>query len=150
MAALTDKVTGLDVKQQVALLKSVDIFSGLTDRQLRMVAQALKVMRFSAGAELTHEGDTDSRFYLIVEGTVKVSVKGRKRAELGPGKYLGEISVIDGQPRSATAVALTDVVALSAAAWNLETVLKKNPTVALSILREMCRRLRSLEKSLTD
>jgi CRP/FNR family transcriptional regulator, cyclic AMP receptor protein len=137
-----------DPKESIKLLGSVPIFSSLSPRHLKAIAQSMKPIRFPAGHELTHEGDHDARFYLILEGSAKVTVKGRKRGLLGPGDYLGEMAIIDGQPRSATVTAETDVVTLSSAGWNFESVVRKNPAVALSILREMGKRLRSAEASL--
>jgi CRP/FNR family transcriptional regulator, cyclic AMP receptor protein len=139
-----------DPKESIELLGSVPIFCSLTSRQLKAVAQSMKVMRFKEGQELTREGEHDARFYLILEGTAKVTVKGRKRAQLGPGDYLGEMAVIDRQPRSATVTAETEVVTLSCAGWNFESVLRKNPGVAMSVLREMSKRLRTAENSPTD
>ena len=54
-------------------------------------------------------------------------MKGRKKREIGPGDYIGEMAIIDGGVRSATVTAETDVVTLSAARWNFEAVLKSNP-----------------------
>ena len=138
------------VKKPAALLAGVPLFAGMTERQLRAVAQSMKVVQFAPGKALITEGDTDARFYLIVEGSAKVSVNGRKKRELGPGDYIGEMAVIDGGVRSATVTAETDVVTLSAARWNFEAVMKNNPSVALAILREMIRRVRELDKSSTS
>jgi CRP/FNR family cyclic AMP-dependent transcriptional regulator len=141
-------ITG--VKKPVALLAKVPLFAGMSDRQLKVVAQSMKETRFAAGKTLIAEGEHDARFYLIVEGTAKVSVKGRNKGEIGPGDYIGEMALIDGGVRSATVTAITDVVTLSAARWNFEAVLKSNPNVTLTLLREMIRRLREVEGSPTS
>jgi CRP/FNR family cyclic AMP-dependent transcriptional regulator len=138
------------VKKPTALLAGVPIFSSMSERQLKVLTQAMKVVKFAPGEPLISEGEDDARFYLIVEGSAKVTVKGRKKREIGPGDYIGEMAVIDGGERSATVTAETDVVTLSAARWNFEAVLKSNPTVALAILREMVRRVRELEGTATS
>lgn len=138
------------VKRPAALLAKVPLFAGMTERQLRVVAQTMKETRFSPGQKLITEGDHDARFYLIVEGKAKVTVKGRKKREIGPGDYIGEMAIIDSGVRSATVTAETEVVTLSAARWNFEAVLKSNPNVLLALLREMSRRLRALEGSPTS
>lgn len=122
----------------------------MSERQLKVLAQSMKEVRFSAGQNLITEGDHDARFYLIVEGKAKVTVKGRKKRELGPGEYIGEMAIIDGGVRSATVTAETDVLTLSAARWNFEVLLKSNPNLALALLREMSRRLRQVDGSPTS
>jgi CRP-like cAMP-binding protein len=132
------------------LLSSVDLFAGLKKRDLAKVASALKEMTFSPGAVVTAEGDTDSRFYVIAEGQALVTVNGRKRASLTPGQYFGEIALIDGGTRSATITAETPLRTYTLVAWNFKPLLKENPDIAYNILLEMCKRLRNVEKSLTQ
>jgi CRP/FNR family transcriptional regulator, cyclic AMP receptor protein len=122
----------------------------MSERQLRVLAQSMKEVRFSPGQKLITEGDNDARFYLIVEGTAEVTVKGRKKRELGPGEYIGEMAIIDGGVRSATVTAETEVLTLSSARWNFEAVLKSNPNLALALLREMSRRLRQMDSTPTS
>jgi len=140
----------LKVKNPTALLAGVPLFASMSERQLKVLNQAMKVVKFGPGQTLISEGEDDARFYLIVEGTAKVTVNGRKKRQIGPGDYIGELAVVDGGVRSATVTAETDVVTLSAARWNFEAVLKNNPTVALAILREMVRRVRELEGTATS
>ncbi|MFZ0665617.1 MAG: cyclic nucleotide-binding domain-containing protein [Acidimicrobiales bacterium] len=137
-------------KKPTELLAAVPLFASLSPRHLNKVAQAMKTLKFSAGQTVVAAGDSDARFYLIVEGTAKVVVKGRKRAEVGPGAYFGEMAVIDGQPRSASVIALTDLETLSASRWNFEAMLKSEPTVMLAVLKELSNRLRECNSSLTD
>jgi CRP-like cAMP-binding protein len=122
----------------------------MSERQLKAVAQSMKEVRFSAGQNLITEGAKDARFYVIAQGSAKVTVKGRKKRQLGPGDYIGEMAVIDGGLRSATVTAETDVVTLSAARWNFEAVLKSNPNVALALLRVLSRRVREVDNSPTS
>jgi CRP/FNR family cyclic AMP-dependent transcriptional regulator len=138
------------VKKPAALLAGVPLFAGMSERHLKVLTQAMKVVKFGPGENLITEGEDDARFYLITEGTAKVMVKGRKKRQIGPGDYIGEMAVVDGGVRSATVTAETDVVTLSAARWNFEAVLKSNPTVALAMLREMVRRVRDLEGTATS
>jgi CRP/FNR family transcriptional regulator, cyclic AMP receptor protein len=138
------------LKKPGTLLASVPLFAGLSARQLNTLGQSMKVVRFAEGQTVIKEGDTDARFYLVVDGSAKVTVRGRRVSTLGPGKYVGEMAVIDGSPRSATVTALSDLVTLSAARWNFENTLKENPAVMLGIVREMTRRLRELEKSVIN
>ncbi len=131
------------------LLSSVDLFAGLKKKDLAKVAAAAKEMSFAPGTVVTAEGDTNSRFYVIAEGEALVTVNGRKRASLKTGNYFGEIALLDGGPRSATIVAETPLRTYTLAPWNFRPLLKENPDITYTILLEMCKRLRNVEKSLT-
>lgn len=130
----------------VELLSSVDLFAGLKKKDLAKVVAASKEMTFAAGAVVTAEGDTDSRFYVIAEGSARVTVNGRKRATLKEGDYFGEIALLDGGPRSATVVAETPLRTFTLAPWNFKPLLKENPDITYNILLGMCTRLRNVER----
>ena len=137
MARTTDAV--------VAMLGAVDLFEGLTAADLRRIREAGKEVGFGPGEELTVQGRQGGRFFLILEGEVEISVGGRVRNRLGPGEYLGEISLIDGEPRSASAVAVTPVRTWSLASFTFRPLLRQHPSVAEKILLLLCRRLRAAE-----
>jgi CRP-like cAMP-binding protein len=132
------------------LLKTVDLFCGLSKRDLGKVADGLKEMDFEAGTVVTAEGDTDSRFYVISDGQARVTIGGRRRAILTAGDYFGEIALIDGEPRSATITADTPLRTFPLAPWNFKPLLRENPQITYTILKEMCRRLRAVERTLTQ
>src|ERR1039457_6695146 len=93
--------------QEVDLSK-IWLFAPCSTRDLRKVRQSLDEITADAGEVLCEEGSTGHEFFLIVKGTAAVRRKGRKIATLGPGKYFGELALLDRQPRSATVVAETD------------------------------------------
>jgi CRP-like cAMP-binding protein len=74
---------------------------------------------------------------------VRVVRDGDPIAEMGPGEFFGELSVIDGAPRNAQVVTLAPTVCLGIASWDFETLLLEQPGVALAVLRAVVRRLRS-------
>jgi CRP-like cAMP-binding protein len=131
------------------LLSTVDLFEGLSTADLRRIQQAGKEMDFAPGAELTVQGKQGGRFFLILEGQVQIAVAGRKGSTFGPGSYLGEISVIDGEPRTASAVAMTPVRTWSLASWNFRPLLRGYPSVAEKVMLLLCRRIRSAEAAVT-
>ena len=107
--------------------------------------------RFRTGATLFHEGDLSHWIGLLTKGRVKVSsygADGRERlvAVVGPGELLGELSAIDGEPRSATATALEPLEVTVLTSAEFVTVLEKNPGVTLGILRSVIGRLRDSDK----
>src|SRR5262245_16220084 len=91
-----------DAEKQLA---SVDLFSHLSKRQLGKLKDRAREVRHSAGQEVAHEGLGALAFHLVLDGTAQVTLHGREVRTLGPGDYFGEISMIDGKPRSATITA---------------------------------------------
>jgi len=134
---------------QLEQLGKCPLFAGVPEKQLRQIRDMAKEIPFSAGQELTGEGEDAGRFYLILDGEVDVTVHGQHRRTLGPGDTVGEYSLLDGGPRSATVVAKTPVRTLSLASWNFRPLLAEQPTLAEAILVELCRRLRETEAALT-
>jgi CRP/FNR family transcriptional regulator, cyclic AMP receptor protein len=132
---------------QLELLSHVDLFHGLTSTELKTVLGQSKEMSFRPDEVVAAEGTKAGRFYLILKGEAKVNVGGRRRPSLGPGDYFGEISLIDGGPRSATVTAATDLQTLSIASFNFRALLKEQPPLAMKLLSQLCRRLRSSEQS---
>jgi len=131
------------------LLGQCPLFSGISDKHLERIYDLAKEVRFPAGEELTEEGKQGARFYLILEGDAEVSIRGQSRGTRGPGDSIGEYSLLDGQPRSATVVAKTPVRTLSLASWNFRPLLAEEPSLAEALLVELCRRLRETEAELT-
>lgn len=135
-------------KQAIDMLKSVPLFEGLSKRELDSVYNAGKQVEFEAGHDIVEEGHTGIGFHLILDGEVDVLVSGRKRAALGRGDYFGEMSLLDGGPRSATCRTKTEVQTLSLTPWAFLSLVERNPSIARKLLVELSRRLRALEKSL--
>jgi CRP-like cAMP-binding protein len=132
------------------LLGSVDLFQGLSKKELQAIYSMSREQSFAAGAVVAEEGAAAGRFYLILDGKATVSIRGvdRPLATLGPGNYFGEISLIDGEPRTATVTANTPLRTLTLASFNFKAILHEYPATARKILLEMCRRVRRLDQSL--
>src|SRR6202022_875799 len=128
-------------------LSHVDLFQELTAKELKTVLAQCKEMSFGAGGGVGAGGSKAGRFYLILAGEVTVNIGGRYVPSLGPGDYFGEISLIDGGPRSATVTAASDLQTLSMASFNLRALLKEQPPVAFKLLVQLCHRLRTSEQS---
>jgi CRP/FNR family cyclic AMP-dependent transcriptional regulator len=130
----------------VKALRATDLFSSLSRRSLDAVASSAKLVKHPAGKELVSEGTSGIGFHLIVEGTASVLVGGKRRAHIGPGQYFGEMSLIDGGPRSATITSDTPVTTIYLSSWSFRPILKSEPEVAYALLLVMCGRLRAAEK----
>ncbi len=129
-------------------MAQVELFRGLSRRDLGRVLDAAKEMHFREGTTVAQQGDVAGRFFLILDGDARVVINGRTRARLHRGDYFGELSLIDGGPRTASVVADTPLRTLSLAEWNFRPLLKEHPSIGHSILVEMCRRLRDVERAL--
>ncbi len=136
-------------KDTLALLKTVTLFEGLSRRELEQIMKVAKEIEFEEGHAIVEEGATGVGFHLIMEGEAHVLVGGRKRATLRSGDYFGEMSLIDGGPRSATVKTATPLRSLALTSWAFLPLLDKTPSIAKKMLQEMSKRLRHLERSLT-
>lgn len=133
----------------VEFLKTVPLFEGLSTRELRAVAALGKEVSYPAGKMIVKEGESGVGLHLIISGKAKVTKRGSTVSTVGPGKYFGEISLIDKGPRTATVAAETDVLTLSLSAWAFNPLLTKHPAITKKLLLELCRRVRELDKSPT-
>jgi len=136
-------------KSPVQMLAGVGLFEGLSKKELSQVSGTGRRVEFPAGTVIVKEGDDGVGFHLILTGKAKVTVKGRTRSTLGPGKFFGELSLIDRGPRTATVTAETDVTTLSLLSWEFLPLVEKTPSIARKLLLEMCRRIREADKSHT-
>jgi CRP-like cAMP-binding protein len=128
-------------------LGNIDLFRGLSKRDLTQVADMAKEIDFAAGQAMTEQGETGGRFYVLLDGEAEVTIGGDVVNTLKVGDYFGEISLIDGKPRTATIVARSPVRTLSLSSWNFRPLLKQHPAIAEAVLLEMCNRLRQIEAS---
>jgi CRP/FNR family cyclic AMP-dependent transcriptional regulator len=136
--------------QLTDLLKTIPLFSGLSRSELNRIAGIVKEVEFPAGRAICKEGETGVGLHVIIEGETKVLIGGRTRRRLGAGAYFGEIALLDGGPRTATVIAETPVRTLSIPAWSFKTALKAQPNLALKMLEETARRLRTADSSFTN
>lgn len=134
-------------KELVERLRSVPLFEGLSDRELADVLARARTVEHRAGAEIVEEGHGAAGFHLILDGTATVLRGGQERGTIGPGSYFGEISLIDGKPRSATIRTETAVRTLSLPAWNFGPLLDAHPSMARKLLLGLCQHLRAVESS---
>src|SRR5258708_4752673 len=95
-----------------ALLGTLDLFVPFSPEERSDLARSATERRFGRGEALIREGEEGHTFYVIVSGEVAVARGGSEVARLTRGAYLGEMSLLTGEPRSATVVATSDVAVL--------------------------------------
>ena len=126
-------------------------FLGALSPEDTAALRSLGVVRsFPRGSALFHQRQEPDRVLVVLSGTVRLSVVSDDGHEVilalrGPGDLLGELGVLDGQPRSATAISATAVEAVALSAASFRAFLEARPKVALVILRMLSTRLRDAD-----
>lgn len=131
------------------LLGGVPLFAGLSRRHLKQLAEHADVVRYREREEIVEGGRPGGTFYVILEGEAKVEREGKSLDRLGPGEFFGEISLLDGGPRTASVVATTPVTAIRIFKRSFDRLVKKEPAVASKILAVVAHRLREAERSIS-
>jgi CRP/FNR family cyclic AMP-dependent transcriptional regulator len=148
-ARLEPVSSGATVKEgdKIERLKEVRMFEECSQRQLRSIARIARVFDAPAGTMLTRANEPGDEFFLIFDGTASVDVATEKRGPLRPGAFFGEMSLLDGGPRSATIVAETPVRLLVISRRNFSVLLKDVPGLTQSLLMTLSQRVRKAEES---
>ena len=126
------------------LLAQTRLFAGIDAEGLARIAARMTELDVPADRVIARQGEIGTGFFIIVTGKVRVVRDGETLAELGPGDFFGELSVLDGKPRNAQVVSTEPTTCLALASWEFEAVVREQPSVALAILRELAGRLRDL------
>ncbi|MGH2978758.1 MAG: cyclic nucleotide-binding domain-containing protein [Solirubrobacterales bacterium] len=138
---------GKDAKMR--LLNDVALFRPCTKSELARIASLVDEVEAPEGKTLTREGESGWEFFVVAEGKATARRGGRKVAEIGPGSFFGEMSLLDEGPRSATVIADTDMHLLVLSSRSFSSLIDEVPAVARRILRGMAERLRSSERAPT-
>ena len=140
--------SGPGVKQEdkIERLKEVPVFEGCSQRQLRSVARVARVFDVAADTVLARAGEPGDEFFLIIDGTARVEVSAEKRVLLHPGEFFGEMSILDGGPRSATVVADTPLRLLVISRRHFSVLLKDVPGLTQTLLATLSKRVRQAEE----
>ncbi len=136
-------------------LAHVELFSSLDKRELQTLAKSSQERTYSAGTKLFSQGDSGSGLYILKNGKVSITQTSGQGAEkeintAGAGETLGEMALLDDQPRSATVTAVEDVTALLLPVWEFRGVIKAHPDIALKLLASLSRRLRKVQGRAAD
>ena len=128
--------------EKVFILKSIDLFSQITEDDLLSLASNIKEIEFDNGTQIIKEGDIGTSMYVIVEGEVDVIVGDEKIATLKEKEVFGELAALDPEPRSATIIAKKDILAFKIENTVLYDLISIYPNVAKAIITILCQRIR--------
>jgi len=127
------------------MLRKVPLFSGLEKRDLERIADSFKERKYSAGDTIASEGQGGAGFFVIGEGTAKVTVHDADRGQLGPGSYFGEIALLDEGARTATVTAETDMTCYAMTFWEFRPIVETDARIAWKLVQSLAHKLRESE-----
>lgn len=125
------------------LLRLVPLFNGLTERSFEAIAALATEVDYAPGDVLVHQGSQGDEFMIIVTGRARVARNGSVLRELGPGDFLGEISLIDGSPRTATVTAIDPVHAFAIERTGFIDLIDRIPVLRLEVMQALTERIRA-------
>jgi CRP/FNR family transcriptional regulator, cyclic AMP receptor protein len=130
---------------KLELLRRVPIFASFKAHDLELVGRLADEIDVPAGRALTREGEIGHEFFVIIDGRVRVERDGKLLNTLGAGDFLGEIALLDGRPRTATAVTEGPARLLVLAHREFASLLAEYPSIQLQVLQALARRVRHLD-----
>jgi CRP/FNR family cyclic AMP-dependent transcriptional regulator len=129
-------------------LGAVDLFSGLTKKELTALARLADEVDVAEGTTLATQGEHGRQVEVILQGTAVVRRNGRKVAELGRGDVVGEISLVTHRPRNADVVTTSPSTLLVLDGRAFDTVMAEMPSVSQKVLRIVADRLAEADPKL--
>lgn len=131
------------------MLDKVDLFASATPDERAQIESYTSRRRYPRGTVIVAEGDSNQSLYVIVSGKVKVYLTDADGREIilrfqGPGEYFGELALLDDAPRSATVIGVEPTELLVLPKAGFERCLIEHPTTAISTIRALTRRVRTL------
>jgi len=134
-------------RETATALEGVPMFAGFSKRHLQRLAGETDVMSFAPGQTIVFEGDLGETLFVVMSGQGKVTRRGRKVGSVMPGDFFGELSAIDGGPRSASVIAETPMQVLRLFRRTLMSLVKDEPQVTMKLLDGIVRRVRQVERT---
>jgi CRP-like cAMP-binding protein len=131
-------------REAIEMLAEIPLFASLSRRHVARIASVASTKRYAPGSTLALVGRPADAFYVILDGRVRVEVPGRP-VELGSGDFFGEMALIDGEPRSATVVAVNDLFVMVIPRAKFLKLLEAEPKIAVAIMATLTRRLRAVQ-----
>ena len=135
------------------ILKTVRLFSTLSDEQLRMLQPCLQMRSYPRGVFILRAGEETDALYIIISGRVKILIPDDEGNEvilafMGPNEFFGEMGILDDQPRSASVETIEPCQLLRLSKSGFQSCLKDNFDLAMIIIRNLVKRLRDADRSI--
>ena len=133
-------------KASLEHLRNVSLFASCSTKDLQRIAKAGDEISMAAGTLIVDQGQTGREAFIVLKGTVTVKRNGRKVASLGEGTVVGELSLLDHGPRTATVTCETDCTLLLITQRHFSAVLDDVPALSHKILASLAGRIRDLDR----
>jgi CRP/FNR family transcriptional regulator, cyclic AMP receptor protein len=138
-----------------SLLEGIPLFSDMPLHHLRELARFARSESFAPGEAIVKMGEPGSTLYVIRTGRVNVvreqaSGSSVLLAVFGPGEFFGELSIFDGERRSASVIAVEQTETVTLGRFDIVRVVSHNPQIGLSLLKSLSARLRATDARLVD
>ena len=143
-----DETNGLNETETVSILKNAEMFSSLSNDDLKRLAGLLRVKQGRQKEVIIHQGDFGDSMYFICRGEVEASVKNQEGAEstvarLGKGDFFGEMALLTGSPRSASVTVQKDALLLTLPKADFDDFVKDHPHLAIVFSKLLAERIRT-------
>jgi CRP-like cAMP-binding protein len=129
--------------EKVLFLKSIDLFSQIPGEDLSQIALITDEVQFEEGDEIFREGDPGDTLYFVIDGRVRIHTGSEEITVLGERQVVGEMALLDGEPRSASASALSNVTLLKIHRDDFHEILAEKAEIAQGVIKVLTRRLRN-------
>jgi CRP-like cAMP-binding protein len=128
-------------------LASLPLFSACPRRELEAISGLVDEVRIPAGTVLTKQGAAGRECFVLVDGRADVRIDGNRIARLGPGDIVGEMALLESEPRTATVVTTTPARALVMTRPTFIAVLDRSPHIARRVMQQLAHRLRDAQSA---
>lgn len=136
-----------DINLYVQILSQVPLFASLSEKQLKTLAQSLKVREYDEGEAIITQGKGGQGLFILIEGTTK-AVRTQPDGdqvqvnEFAPKDYFGELALLDDGLRTASVIATSEVKCVALTRWDFQGIMKGEPEMAIDMLEELAKRFR--------
>jgi CRP-like cAMP-binding protein len=130
------------VSEKLNSLARIPLFERLAAGELDSVAERTREEQVDAGTEVIRQGDPGATFYVITAGALEIRIDGRAVNVLGPGDFLGELALLFGAPRNASAIALEPTTLLVMDKEDFTALLAEKPDLESKLLAVVAQRMR--------
>lgn len=143
------------MSKQEQLIRDVPLLAKLLEEDLRALAAQGHVHSYRAGEVIFRERDPGDSLHIVVQGNIRIVVLSPNGEEatiamLGPGEFVGDLALLDGQPRSASAIASRTVKTLVVTRSDFSVWLKERPQAVFALLEALSQRVRRTNEALAD
>jgi CRP-like cAMP-binding protein len=133
------------MRRSVAALGAVPLFDGFSKRHLRRLAAESALVAVERERAIVEEGSAGEAMFVVLSGAARVTRGGRKVGTLVPGDFFGELSALDGGPRTASIVSDTPMELHRLFRHTLRRMIESEPSLAMGLLEGLARRLRQVQ-----